>query len=975
MGEPSRTPVSTSTVLLALILAAALVVPEAASANGIETEEWRTIETEHFEIHYHEGVAAIAPEVAEMCEQAHLVLAPLFDYEPAGRTQVVLLDEADAANGSATVLPKNLMRLFGMPPEEDSVLGDYSNWMWALIVHEYTHILHIDTMGRAFRWLNIPLGKMFAPNQLLPRWLIEGLATYQETARTSGGRVRSSLFEAYLRMAVLEDALPTLGQLSGSPLDWPGGTGAYLYGSHFVTYVADTRGWDTLLDFIQRYGRRMIPYGLNITAEQTVGDDIVTLWNEWHAHVHGRALAQAMELELAGVVRGQELTSEAEGNRYLAVSPTTGRPLFLRNSGEQRRALVDETELLEAGTGLEMWIEDASVLSFFPDGATVVVGQRTAVDGYYVYSDLWRVGLEDGSFEQLTYGARAREPTVSPDGERIVFVSPFEGRTELRVLELETGEIRTVFEHPPWSQTSNPTFVSDHEVVASYHEERGGRDLIRVDIDTGDWERLTHDAAMDLSPSLTPDGEHVVFSSDRSGIFDVYALRLSDGEIRRLTRVYGGAFQPHVGRDADGRTTLYYSSYSSIGYNFSAMPLDEAFFDAGMQPPVSYERPTIERPDVSDVHIGEPRRYRLFVEARPRRWSPQVTVIGDEVTLGVTFAGIDPAGIHGFTFAGLWDVDDARWTGGMTYFLNRFYPTLSLNLARLNLQRNRSLVGQSEFIPFVEDRWLATTRVSVPLRNYETTHVVAFDYSVDHRGYLEEPVIEHRPEDIEPRFPELGWFNSVGVSWSWGEIRAFRDAISAEQGTSLSVGGRLRAPALGAEVHSAESSFTVRHYARMPWLDHHVMALRLTGGLSVSNMRVRRVFRIGGLSGQDVLVALNDEIGAPTRNVRGYEPGIRGGDRFYLANLEYRFPIWNADVGLQTLPLWLGRVHGAVFADFGNAYDGVVRFEDTLTGLGGELRFSSLLGYFRGASIRVGLARGLGSPGITHFYFLAGSGF
>ena len=55
--------------------------------------------------------------------------------------------------------------------------------------------------GRAIAW---HVRKIYSPNQLQPRWFIEGLATYEETIRTSGGRQRNHIFDMWLRMPALE---------------------------------------------------------------------------------------------------------------------------------------------------------------------------------------------------------------------------------------------------------------------------------------------------------------------------------------------------------------------------------------------------------------------------------------------------------------------------------------------------------------------------------------------------------------------------------------------------------------------------------------------------------------------------------------------------------------------------------------------------------------------------------------------------
>ncbi len=103
--------------------------------------------------------------------------------------------------------------------------------------------------------------------------------------------------------------------------------------------------------------------------------------------------------------------------------------------------------------------------------------------------------------------------------------------------------------------------------------------------------------------------------------------------------------------------------------------------------------------------------------------------------------------------------------------------------------------------------------------------------------------------------------------------------------------------------------------------------------------------------------------------LRGYPAGWLEGTGFALANAELRFPLFSPEWGHTTWPIFLRRVHGAVFADLGDAFD----LHDTLPfaghpfqwnelrlGAGGELRLELALGYFAVTDLRLGLAHAFG---------------
>jgi hypothetical protein len=86
--------------------------------------DWHTLETPRFAVHYHEPLEPLARRVVVVAERAYDTLGPVLRYVPDARTHIVLTDDTDFANGSATALPFNTIRLFATAPEDLSPLSD-----------------------------------------------------------------------------------------------------------------------------------------------------------------------------------------------------------------------------------------------------------------------------------------------------------------------------------------------------------------------------------------------------------------------------------------------------------------------------------------------------------------------------------------------------------------------------------------------------------------------------------------------------------------------------------------------------------------------------------------------------------------------------------------------------------------------------------------------------------------------------------
>jgi hypothetical protein len=131
----------TATIAFALLCAAP---SEGASDPDLD---WWTIETKHFRIHYEKDLEPVAMRVARLSEAIHNRLVGPLGHAPSERTEVALTDLTDRANGSATAVPFNAVRLFVTAPDDTSALGDYEDWHMGLMTHEYTHILHVDNVS------------------------------------------------------------------------------------------------------------------------------------------------------------------------------------------------------------------------------------------------------------------------------------------------------------------------------------------------------------------------------------------------------------------------------------------------------------------------------------------------------------------------------------------------------------------------------------------------------------------------------------------------------------------------------------------------------------------------------------------------------------------------------------------------------------------------------------------------------------
>src|SRR5690606_12762150 len=415
-----------------------LPMPEARANPDLR---WRTIETEHFYVHYWAGNEEAADRTAMIAEKAYGELSGILGHETFLKVHVTLTDDQDTANGFANALPYPRITAYTTAPEALSVLEAYDDWLDILITHELVHVLHIDTVHGFYRAVNAVLGfgvlgKVVAPNINQPTWIIEGLATMFESRFPSQGRGRSAQFDAYLRMAVLEDGVQTLDQISSGARIWPHGSSVYLYGLHFMHYLAARFGIDKLRELSHVYASALVPYGINKAIQKVTGVTFHRLWQEFKRDKELEIRAQARRIRSRGLRQGRRLTFSGERTRYPVWHPSDGYIYFYKDDGHRREGIKRVRAgggRIREGVGIGRQgndvdvehvfdVEDESAASFVGASEDMIFDLVGTYDFRYRWSDLHRWNGGDPLVsEQLTFGLRASEPHVSPDGRTVVF--------------------------------------------------------------------------------------------------------------------------------------------------------------------------------------------------------------------------------------------------------------------------------------------------------------------------------------------------------------------------------------------------------------------------------------------------------------------------------------------------------------------------------------------------------------------------
>lgn len=192
--------------------------------------------TAKFEIHAKRKNINVAHLIEKILIEDSSKLLEYFKYIPRTTVHLMIDDLVDSANGAATVFPQNLIYLYNFPPTGDGHLSTSEDWWRILVLHELTHILHLDqTRGFPNFFRNI-FGSVGKWNGITPRWFAEGIAVWAESEFTQNGRLRSSEVELELRRVIEEGHCRSLDCLD-EPRAFPKGQLAYWMGGRFMQWL------------------------------------------------------------------------------------------------------------------------------------------------------------------------------------------------------------------------------------------------------------------------------------------------------------------------------------------------------------------------------------------------------------------------------------------------------------------------------------------------------------------------------------------------------------------------------------------------------------------------------------------------------------------------------------------------------------------------------------------------------------------
>lgn len=170
-----------------------------------------------------------------------------------------------------------------------------------------------------------------------------------------------------------------------------------------------------------------------------------------------------------------------------------------------------------------------------------VVFARHDIDSIYLY----RMDTASGTTSRLTDRKSPEYDAVfAPDDQSMLFsfdkTSPNQGDLEIYRIDVASGTLTPVaVSAGKLSHEESPTWSPDGKQLAFSSTRDGNQEIYLMSITGSDWTRLTTDPAVDAHPAWSPDGKSIAFSTNRWGDLELAVMNADGTNLKRLTHSVG----------------------------------------------------------------------------------------------------------------------------------------------------------------------------------------------------------------------------------------------------------------------------------------------------------------------------------------------------------------------------------------------------------------------------------------------------
>jgi hypothetical protein len=777
--------------------------------------------------------------------------------------------------------------------------GSYARFKHVL-VHEFIHVFQFKIRRKSGLE---SLLEMMNPSKI-PLWFLEGMAEYFSTEWDNEADmvIRDALYWGKLK------EIPELYKIRGSYL-------MYKEGHAIVKFIAERYGEKKVVEIFKNASRFK---GMESGLKNTIGVGIEELNQMWIKEVKKEFWEKCLDKK-EKPEKARKIRSHA-GYVYNiggSISPDGSEiALFSDKEGEEAIYIIstvdgqERCKLVVGGrsSGFESLHIRHGKIGWHPTLRVVVfVGKSKGKDILYVMDVRKRKTIHKfiPQLDQIFC------PSFSPDGNFILVRGLKNGRADLYLIKYPEGTLRKLTDDiyddqtPSWGPDGEYVIFTSDRPIENKKWEYGRYRIFRMNVKKiKDIPKVLSkkESALYLAYPLWIRGKDTVnkilFISDKTGVNNLYAGEIRNDtliNVRRLTNVIGGIFTPSITPDS---RFLVFSNYVNLGWDLYLW-----------KNPFSTEinfKDTVKGIKPKYVGIYEDTTTTLECKKLNLRFAPDWGGGGisytsyEGVKSNVRFSASDLLGNHR-----LYIVTGTPWNVLLNFYLSYFYLPQKIDLGWAFFKNEYYYYSEKEENIFWKAReigggWL----ISYPWSRFERVELELLGIeNYDEKYYYDGRVLTKITEN---KYWQIGgilsWVHDNSRWGITGPIDGRRAKISVINFYPVVE------PALTYQLYKVD----LRKYIKLQ--KRFSFAIRILGkslwGRDTNFLLEKGWPYLGGADG-----------------LRGYEEGEFVGRNIGLLNLEFRYPFIDYLKVAFPLSFVFSRIKGVLFCDIGYCGNDINKFQ------------------------------------------------
>ncbi|HEX9828694.1 MAG TPA: BamA/TamA family outer membrane protein, partial [Bacteroidota bacterium] len=779
-----------------------------------------------------------------------------------------------------------------------------------VIRHELVHVFMHSKLNRVL------LDHRQTQDRGVPSWFTEGLAEFWSTEWDTQA-------EMVIRDAVINNYIipvADMDRIYGSFL-------LYKEGQKVLEFIAERYGEETILLLMENFWKANT---FSEVMRHTIGKDFKQLDEEWlyylkkkyYPYIGTEDMPSGVTKNVVDVGFNHKpvFFKDGEKREVYFVGNHTGYTSIYRIDLNAEKASAEKVIEGETSDDFEAFHLFQSKMDISKDGMLAFITKSGENDALHLYNVKADELVETIRFRSLIV---LTSPSWSPDGTRVVFSAVDKsGNNDLYILEIATRSLtRLTNDHyddrdPAWSPDGNRiAFSSDRAPKGN----EGIYNMFLYDLRTSGIQYLTTGEFRFHTPAWSPDGNWLAFTSDYGGAQNIWMMKTDEQSLAA----------PESGSIRSMRKVT----------NFTTAAFDPAWTDEGDMIFVAFENFSFQVKRIDNAHArydSSAVQYAFFYDTAVEPWVPKKvegpSVLGEyhyggEYRLDVAQSQVSTDPIFGTSGGAALAMSDMLG--------NDQYYFLVYNTAQ----------AQSEFL---ESFNVAISRISLGTR---ANHAYGIFHFAGNRYDLTDPDLF---------FYERAFGGYFALSYPLSKFKRVEASLTVSNSDKDILFGALPRKAL---LTSSSISFVWDNSLWGPSgpLDGNRMKLTLayTTDVQYSNVDYytvladyRHYWRISTRSAIASRVNVWYNEGKEARrffmggswDLRGWDRWSIRGEKIWLTSHELRFPFIDV-LGIR-FPfggISFGSIRGAVFADFGGAWDDTYKDTKGSVGTGVRLNFAGAL--------------------------------